>query len=95
MQVRMYQYLKDISVVERYLSQDHWEGFNKKSVAVQDTICYIMLRSALKAINKKQNTILEPFILALYLFIRELTPVFLPRENSMDRGGPQYMGSQS
>ena len=99
MQVCMYQYLKDIcsvmKVVGRYLSQDHREGLNKKFVAVQDSICYIMLRSALKAINKKQNTILEPFIFVLYLFIRELTPVFLPRENSMDRGGLQYMGSQS
>ena len=85
MQVCMYQYLKDIcsvmKVVGRYLSQDHREGLNKKFVAVQDSICYIMLRSALKAINKKQNTILEPFILALYLFIRELTPVFLPGES--------------
>ena len=99
MQVCMYQYLKDIcsvmKVVGRYLSQDPREGLNKKFVAVQDSICYIMLRSALKAINKKQNTILEPFIFVLYLFIRELTPVFLPRENSMDRGGLQYMGSQS
>lgn len=54
----MYQYLKDIcsvmTVVGRHLSQDHWEGLNKKFVAVQDSICYIMLRSALKAINKKQ-----------------------------------------
>ena len=71
----MYQYLKDIcsvmTVVGRHLFQDHWEGLNKKFVSVQDSICYIMLRSALKAINKKQNTILQSFILALYLFIGE------------------------
>ena len=71
----MYQYLKDIcsvmTVVGRHLFQDHWEGLNKKFVSVQDSICYIMLRSAWKAINKNQNTILQPFILALYLFIGE------------------------
>ena len=34
------------------------KGSNKKSVAVQDSVCYIMLRSALKAINKNKHKIL-------------------------------------
>lgn len=33
-------------------------GSNKKSVALQDSVCYIILRSALKAISKNKHKIL-------------------------------------